>query len=115
MVFMGRNRGLFSGRITFLSLIKGPFMAKKKTTRKKNGSGTAKKIKAYFINAVGGGYSDILEVDQGCTVEELFESMMEGQKPQDHLILVNRAPAAADEVIQDGDRISITPIQVKGS
>ncbi len=90
-------------------------MAKKKTTRKKSGSGTAKKIKAFFINAAGGGFADQLEVDQGCTVEELFESMMEGCKPKDYLILVNRAPASADEVIQDGDRISITPVQVKGS
>lgn len=90
-------------------------MAKTKKTGKKSGSRTGEKIKAYFINAAGGGYSEVLEVDQGCTVEELFESMMEGCNPKNYLILVNRGPAAADEVIQDGDRISITPVQVKGS
>lgn len=88
-------------------------MAKAKKTGKKGGSGKANTV--YFINAAGGGYSDTLGVEVGCTVAELFDEMMEGAKPENYLIMVNRMPVAADEVIQDGDRVSITPVQVKGS
>lgn len=88
-------------------------MAKRVKTGK--GSGSGKSNTVYFINAAGGGFSDTLEVEVGCTVAELFEDMMKGAKPESYLIMVNRMPVAADEVIQDGDRVSITPVQVKGS
>ena len=87
-------------------------MAKKRVGKK---SGTGKSNTVYFINAAGGGFSDTLEVEVGCTVAELFDDMMEGVKPENYLIMVNRMPVAADEVIEDGDRVSITPVSVKGS
>jgi hypothetical protein len=45
----------------------------------------------------------------------LFEEKMSGGKPADYLIRVNRLPAAADQVLQPGDRVSITPVKIEGA
>jgi hypothetical protein len=36
-------------------------------------------------------------------------------KPQDYLIRVNRQPAASDQVLQEGDRVSLTPVKIEGA
>lgn len=33
----------------------------------------------------------------------------------DYLIRVNRQPAASDHVLQEGDRVSITPVKIEGA
>ena len=35
--------------------------------------------------------------------------------PQDYLIRVNRQPVAADQVLQEGDRVSVTPTKIEGA
>jgi hypothetical protein len=72
-------------------------------------------MKLFFINNDGGGFADHIEVDDGTTVSQLFEDKMPGRKPADYLIRVNRLPAAADQVLQPGDRVSITPLKIEGA
>lgn len=72
-------------------------------------------MKLFFVNNDGGGFADHIEVDDGITVAELFEDKMPGRKPADYLIRVNRLPAAADQVLQPGDRASITPLKIEGA
>jgi sulfur carrier protein ThiS len=40
---------------------------------------------------------------------------MKGTKPSGYLIRVNRQPVAPDQVLQAGDRISITPTKMEGA
>ncbi len=69
-----------------------------------------------FINNSGSGFADVVEVEVGCTAEELFHSMMGDEaKPADHLISVNRVPVSPDQIIEEGDTVTITPTNVKGS
>ena len=72
-------------------------------------------MKAFFINNHGGGFADEIELTEGCTVAQLFGQRMPGCKPEDYLIRVNRLPAAADQVLQPGDRISCTPVKIEGA
>ena len=68
-----------------------------------------------LINNDGGGYADYVEVPDGTTVAQLFERQIGSSKPSDYLIRVNRQPCPADQVLQDGDRISITPTKIEGA
>ena len=72
-------------------------------------------MKILLINNDGGGYADYVEVPAGTTVAQLFERQIGSSKPSDYLIRVNRQPCPADQVLQDGDRISITPTKIEGA
>ncbi len=44
-----------------------------------------------------------------------FSQRMSGREAGDYLIRVNRQPVARDYVLQDGDRVSITPTKIQGA
>ena len=71
-------------------------------------------MKILFINNNGGGFADTIEVSAGTTVRTLFDDKI-GGKPADYLIRVNRQPSTADQQLQEGDRISITPTKIEGA
>jgi len=72
-------------------------------------------MRILYINNDGGGFADHIEVDTGTTVTQLFEQRVPGREPEDFLIRVNRQPVAAEYVLQDGDRVSMTPTKVEGA
>ena len=67
-----------------------------------------------FINNDGGGFADEMEVPSGTTIEELFLKQMGKEDTADFLIRVNRSPVTAQYVLQNGDRVTITPTKVEG-
>ena len=71
-------------------------------------------MKILYINNDGGGFADHIEVEAGTRVETLFKNRVQG-KASDYLIRVNRQPAAADQVLQEGDRVSFTPVKIEGA
>ena len=72
-------------------------------------------MRILIINNDGGGYADYTDVQDGLTVQTLFEQQMPGRKAEDFLIRVNRQPVARDQVLQEGDRISLTPTKIEGA
>ena len=56
-----------------------------------------------------------VEVADGTTVAELFRQRIGGAKPHDYLIRVNRQPVSQDQVLKDGDRITISPTKIEGA
>jgi hypothetical protein len=72
-------------------------------------------MRILFINNDGGGFADHIEVEAGCTVARLFGQRLPDRRPEDYLIRVNRLPASADQVLREGDRISITPTKIEGA
>ena len=72
-------------------------------------------MKILFINNIGAGFADHLEVPEGLTVETLFKLHLPGKSPGDYLIRVNRQTASADQVLQEGDRVSFTPTKIEGA
>jgi hypothetical protein len=72
-------------------------------------------MKCLFLNNEGGGFADHIDVEDGTTVAKLFAQKLPDRSPDDFLIRVNRQPAAADQVLHEGDRVSMTPTKVAGA
>lgn len=72
-------------------------------------------MKILFINNDGAGFADYIEVASGTTVEQLFQQRNPGGKPENYLVRVDRQPAAASDVLREGQRISITPMKIEGA
>lgn len=72
-------------------------------------------MKVFFINNDGGGFADHIELEDGMTIEAFFDKQMHGQQAVDYLIRVNRMPVARDQVLQDGDRVTMTPTKIAGA
>lgn len=68
-----------------------------------------------FVNNLGGGFADYVDVAAGTTVEKFFSQKMGGADPADYLIRINRLPAARDTALQEGDRITVTPVKIEGA
>jgi sulfur carrier protein ThiS len=72
-------------------------------------------MRILFINNDGGGFADHIDVPAGTTVQDLFRQQASHGKPADYLIRVNRQPAAADQPLAEGDRVSFTPTKIEGA
>jgi hypothetical protein len=72
-------------------------------------------MRVLYINNNGGGFANYVDAEANSTVGEFFAKHMPDQKPEDYLIRVNRQPAAADQVLQESDRISITATKIAGA
>jgi hypothetical protein len=72
-------------------------------------------VNILFINNDGGGFADRVDVPAGTTAAALFADRLPGRDPADYLVRVNRLPAAADQPLADGDRVSITPTKIEGA
>lgn len=72
-------------------------------------------MKILYLNNDGGGFCDYVETEPGTTVEVFFRQHVQYGSPADYLIRVNRQPAAADQVLQEGDRVSLTPVKIEGA
>ncbi len=72
-------------------------------------------MRILFINNDGGGFADNIEVANGTTVQDLFDQQVRSGKSHNYLIRVNRMPVPPNQVLQDGDRVSITPTKIEGA
>ncbi len=68
-----------------------------------------------FINNDGSGFADQIQITEGTTVQALFQQRVPHGRPQDYLIRVNRQPTTAGYLLQEGDRVSITPTKIEGA
>ena len=72
-------------------------------------------MKVLYINNSGGGFADYVEIAPNTSVNAFFEKRMSDGSAEDYLIRVNRQPVPRDYVLQEGDRISITPTKIEGA
>lgn len=72
-------------------------------------------MRILWINNDGGGFADYIEVEASLTVEKLFQQRVPCGKSRDYLIRVNRQPCPPDQVLQEGDRVSVTPTKIEGA
>ena len=72
-------------------------------------------MRILYVNNDGGGFADYIDVDAGTTVATLFSQRLPGRQSQDYLIRVNRLPVPADHVLQEGDRLTVTPVKIEGA
>ena len=72
-------------------------------------------MRLLYINNMGGGFADYVNVDPNTTVEKFFKQQLPNEKTEDYLIRVNRQPVARNYVLQENDRITITPVKIDGA
>jgi sulfur carrier protein ThiS len=72
-------------------------------------------MRILFINNLGGGFADYVNINEGMTIEQFFKDKMPTEKAADYLIRVNRQPAPKDYILQENDRITVTPVKIDGA
>jgi len=72
-------------------------------------------VKILYVNNDGGGFADTIDIAEGTTVAQFFVDRIPHGRAQDYLIRVNRQPVPSSQVLQEGDRISITPTKIQGA
>lgn len=72
-------------------------------------------MRILFINNLGGGFADYINVEEGTTIEKLFDQKMSDGHAEDYLIRVNRQPITRDYILQENDRVTITPTKIDGA
>jgi hypothetical protein len=72
-------------------------------------------VRILYINNDGAGFADHIDVETGTTVSKLFSQRVPSGSASDYLIRVNRQPAASDQILQEGDRVSFTPVKIEGA
>jgi sulfur carrier protein ThiS len=74
-----------------------------------------KDVRILWINNDGGGFADYVDVQPGTSVEKFFGQKLPDCQAADYLIRVNRQPVPKDYVLQEGDRVTMTPVKVEGA
>jgi len=72
-------------------------------------------MRVLYIDNDGGGFADYVDVTESITVEQFFKDKMQGRKPDNYLIRVNRQPVPRDYVLQENDRVTVTPTKIEGA
>ena len=68
-----------------------------------------------MINNDGGGFADHMDISEGTTIAQLFADKLPSRTTADYLIRVNRQPIPREYILQDGDRVTITPTKIEGA
>lgn len=72
-------------------------------------------MRILYIDNDGSGFADHIDVAEGTTVEQFFTIKMQGRESSGYMIRVNRQPVSRDYVLQEGDRVTITPTKIQGA
>ncbi|MAH50921.1 molybdopterin converting factor [Candidatus Pacearchaeota archaeon] len=73
-------------------------------------------VSVLIINNDGGGFADKKEFPAGTTVAQAFrQEVGEERSPSNYLMRVNRQPCTTNQLLKDGDRLSITPTKIEGA
>ena len=72
-------------------------------------------MKVLLISNDAGGFAHHVDVPSETTVEQMFERHIGTFNANNYLIRVNRQPAAANQRLRDGDRVSFTPLKIEGA
>jgi len=72
-------------------------------------------MRILFIDNDGAGFADHIDIAENTTIEQFFKIKMSGKEVSDYLIRVNRQPVSRDYVLQENDRITITPLKIEGA
>ena len=72
-------------------------------------------MRILFVNNLGGGFADFINVEEGTSIEKLFKQKMSNENAEDYLIRVNRQPVPKDYVLKENDRVTITPTKIDGA
>lgn len=68
-----------------------------------------------LVNNDGSGFANHVDVPEGTTALSLFSDRMPDRDPGEFLIKVNREQVEAGYTLQDGDKVTMTPVNIEGA
>jgi|SaaInlV_200m_DNA_2_1039689.scaffolds.fasta_scaffold131096_1 hypothetical protein len=68
-----------------------------------------------FLNNGGGGFAEPKTIPAGTTVDRFFASQQGLAAPENFNIRVNRDAVVAGYLLEEGDKLSITPKKIDGA
>jgi sulfur carrier protein ThiS len=71
-------------------------------------------MEVLFLNSEGEGFAKREEMEPGATIAQFVQSKME-RSPENYIIRVNNNPVEADYVLQEGDKVTVTPKNIEGA
>ena len=72
--------------------------------------------KITFVDGVNGTDSEVaIDLANPITVKDFFAIKYPGADPKGYVIRVNREPARAEYILQNGDRVSVSPTKITGA
>ncbi|TWT63716.1 molybdopterin converting factor [Rubinisphaera italica] len=72
-------------------------------------------MKILYINNDGGGFADYISIEPETTISKFVDQRLKHGIAADYLIRVNRQPVSSDYILQEGDRVSLTPTKIEGA
>lgn len=72
-------------------------------------------MKILLVKNDGAGFADYKDFEKGTTVNKLFALEMGDQSISNFMVRVNREEVAGTYVLEEGDRITITPTNIEGA
>ena len=72
-------------------------------------------MKIEVISGHGDGHVKYLEVAEGTTIAELIAAQFPDADISMQLTRVNRLQASVEQVLRDGDRLTVTPLDIEGA
>lgn len=72
-------------------------------------------MKVQVISGNGDGRNKLLEVAEGTTIAELLLAHFPDADFSMHMVRVNRLPASVEQVLSNGDRLTVTPLGIEGA
>ena len=72
-------------------------------------------MKILLVNNEGAGFADYKEIGDGLSVSQLFRQEMGDRNPEDFMVRVNREQVSSDCMLNEGDRVTITPTNIEGA
>ena len=72
-------------------------------------------MKVVVINNDGSGFADNMLVEDGAVISTVVTRTIGSRPITDYIILVNRETPTADQILYEGDKITITPKKIIGA
>lgn len=72
-------------------------------------------MRIQVVSGHGDGSVKLVDVAEGTTIAELFAGQFPGADISLHLVRVNRLQASVEQVLGDGDRLTVTPLNIQGA
>lgn len=72
-------------------------------------------MKIQVISGHGDGRIKLLEVAEGTTIAELLSAQFPDVDTAMYLVRVNRLSANVEQVLSNGDRLTVTPLGIEGA
>ena len=76
--------------------------------------GDSNRIEIFLINNEGGGFADKKVITQDTTVAALV-AVEVTNTPEQYTIRLNGSEVSPETVLSNGDRLTITPVKIKGA